>query len=167
MKHFQFLFSILVLFTVQIVLAPHMALGRITPDFPLLIVAYFAMTRSPERSAAGGFVVGLLTDFFNPQLLGLNALTKTVIGWGLAKASKKSEPDNMIFMFALFGVAALAHDFLYLLFFTGLHPGRFFVMFFTVSIPSALYTALIGVAIHWLATSLKRKAVRTFGKARS
>ncbi|UCG53077.1 MAG: rod shape-determining protein MreD [Candidatus Latescibacterota bacterium] len=167
MKRIEFLVVLIVFFFLQAVLAGRMSIGSISPDFPLLIVVYFAVHKNSFQGAILGFVVGLLQDLFNPSFLGLNAFTKTLTGYGLGLAGSKTERDNWLFLLALFGVAAMAHDFVYLLIFTGLHPGKFFVMWVTVSIPSAVYTAVVGVVVHALVSYSATEVVRYLGKARS
>lgn len=151
----------------QVLLADKISIGRVEPDFPLLIVAYFAVFKGPVRGPVVGFLVGLIQDLFNPAFLGLNALTKTIVGYGLGIAGSKTEPDSSVFLFALLGGAALLHDFVYLLFFTGLSLGKFFLIWVTVSIPSALYTAIVGVLVHVIVSYALREVVRYLGKTRS
>ncbi len=167
MKRVNPLIISLLFVLLQMLLAPRIALGEVTPDFMLLLVAYFAVRRAPERGAMVGFVVGLFQDLFNPELLGLNALSKSLIGYGVGVVGSKTDPDNALLLAALLASAAIANDFVYLLFFTGLHLGRFFMLWVTVSIPSAFYTALIGVVLHWVILRLDGKPGRSFGKARS
>ncbi len=151
----------------QAFFARKMSIGMISPDFPLLIVVYFSIWSGAFRGSIMGFLVGLIQDLFNPSFLGLNALTKTLIGYCMGLAGSKAEPDNTLFLLALVGISALAHDFVYLLIFTGLHLGKFFVMWVTVSIPSAVYTAVVGVLVHWLVSYATGEAARYIGKARS
>jgi rod shape-determining protein MreD len=150
----------------QMLLSPRFALGEVTPDFMLLLVAYFAVRRGPEQAAIVGFAVGLFQDLFNPEFLGLNALAKSLVGYGISVIGSKTDADNSLLLGALLASAAAVGDFVYLLFFTGLHLGKFFTLWVTVSIPSALYTALIGVILHWVARALGSKAGRSLGKAR-
>jgi rod shape-determining protein MreD len=150
----------------QTLVAPRVAIGEIAPDFMLLLVAYFAINRKPEHSAIAGFLIGLLQDLFNPELLGLNALTKSLVGYGMGVVGSKAEPDNVLLLATLLATAALVNDFVYLLFFTGLHLGKFFILLTTVSIPSAIYTALAGIVVYKAAGMFGNKAVRSFGKAR-
>jgi rod shape-determining protein MreD len=158
---------IIILFFIllQVVVAPRITFADIGPDFPLLLVAYFAVTRRPHSGAAAGFLIGLFQDLFNPALLGLNALTKTLAGYALSLASAKIEPESSLLLFPLFGVAALAHEIVYLLFFTGLDLAQFFTLLLTVALPSALYTAVVGVVVYKLADGLSARMVK-FGKAR-
>lgn len=150
----------------QAFFARKLSIGMISPDFPLLIVVYFAIWKGAYRGSILGFVVGLIQDLFNPSHLGLNALTKTLLGYCLGLAGSKAEPDSSLFLLALMGVSALAHDFVYLLIFTGLHLGEFITLWVTVSIPSAVYTAVVGVLVHLLVSYATNEAVRYLGKAR-
>lgn len=166
MRFSQAFIVVLLFLMLQIVVAPRIAIGEITPDFPLLLVAFFSVRRPAQQSAVSGFLIGLFQDLFNPALLGLNALTKTLAGFALSHASAKLEPDSWVLLAPLFGLTALAHDILYLLFFTGLDLGQFFVLLGTVALPSAVYTAAVGVLVYKLAEAVTGKVVTSFGKAR-
>jgi rod shape-determining protein MreD len=156
-----------VFFLLQVLLRDAMSFGSIGPDFPLLIVVYFAVFRGPVGGSIVGFVVGVLQDLFNPSYLGLNALTKSLVGYAMGRAGAQTERDNPLFLIAVFGVAALAHDLIYLLFFTGFHMGKFALSFVTIAIPSAVYTAVVGAVVHALVTFFLAEAVRSLGKTRS
>ena len=158
---------LVVFFLLQAVFSDALTFGQIGPDFPLLIVAYFAIFRGAIAGSIFGFVAGLFQDLFNPSFLGLNALTKTLVGFALGRAGAQTERDHPVFLLALFGVSALAHDFIYLLFFTQLRLGHFFVTWLTVSLPSAVYTAVVGVAVHVGVAFFLTEVVRNLGKTRS
>ncbi|UCH83970.1 MAG: rod shape-determining protein MreD [Candidatus Latescibacterota bacterium] len=158
---------LLVFLFLQAFFARKMAIGSVSPDFALLILVYLAIYKGPLFGSILGFGIGLLQDLFNPSHLGLNALTKTLTGYFTGLAGSKGEPDSGLFLFALLGITALAHDLVYLLIFNGLHLGKFFVAWVTVSLPSAVYTAVVGVVVHLLVTYAATEAVRNIGKARS
>jgi len=151
----------------QLTVAPRIAIGEIAPDFPLLFVVYFSIYSGPLRGSVAGFLIGFIQDLFNPELLGVNALTKTVLGYVMGYAGAKTESDHVVLLAAAFFVGALMHDFVYLLFFTGLAPLKFLALFFTKALPSALYTAVAGVLVHAAISLLGIKVVRPLGKARS
>lgn len=50
-------------------------------DLPLLPVLYYAVTRGPRRALLAGTVAGLLQDSLEGTLLGINALSKAVMGY--------------------------------------------------------------------------------------
>lgn len=160
-------FVLFVFFLLQVLVSDAISFGRIGPDFPLLIVVYFAVFRGALGGSVVGFVVGVLQDLFNPSYLGLNALTKSLVGFAMGRAGAQTERDNPLFLIAVFGVAALAHDFVYLLFFARFHMSEFALTWLTVGVPSALYTAVVGAVIHALVVFSVNEAVRYLGKTRS
>lgn len=157
---------LVVFFLLQAVLSDALTFGKIGPDFPLLIVAYFAIFRGALAGSIFGFAAGLLQDLFNPSFLGLNALTKSLTGFALGRAGAQTERDHPLFLLALFGISALAHDFLYLLFATQLHLGNFFLTWVTVAVPSAVYTAVVGAVVHTVVVFFLTEVVRYLGKTR-
>lgn len=167
MKGLGIVVVLAVFFLLQAVFSDALTFGQIGPDFPLLIVAYFAIFRGAIAGSIFGFVAGLFQDLFNPSFLGLNALTKTLVGFALGRAGAQTERDHPIFLLALFGVSALAHDFVYLLFYTQLRLGEFFVTLLTVALPSAVYTAVVGIAVHVGVAFFLTEVVRNLGKTRS
>lgn len=155
-----------VFFLLQALAHDAMSIGRIGPDFPLLIVVYFALFRGALGGSVAGFVVGVFQDFFNPSFLGLNALAKSLIGYVMGRTGGQTDRENPIFLVAVFGVAALVHDFVYLLLFTQFHLGKFALEWLTVGVPSAVYTAVVGAVVHALVTFVLAEAVRSVGKTR-
>ena len=158
---------LVVFFLLQVLVSDKITFRGIGPDFPLLIVVYFALPRGPVRGSIAGFVVGFFQDVFNPAFLGLNALTKSLAGYALGRAGAQTEGENPVLLLGLFGITALAHDFVYLLVFTQFHVVKFFVTWVTVSIPSAVYTALVGTLVHVIVMFSLTEVVRSVGKTRS
>jgi rod shape-determining protein MreD len=59
-----------------------LGLWGVVPDVVLLFVALVAIKRGRLAGAVAGFSAGLLMDLLtNPQMFGLNALVKTLIGF--------------------------------------------------------------------------------------
>lgn len=61
----------------------------IKPDFFLIMVVYFGISRGPLEGEVIGFLGGLLGDILSGGTLGINALSKTIIGF-LSGITKKS-----------------------------------------------------------------------------
>jgi len=150
----------------QVLAMDKLSIGEISPDFTLLLCCFLALYRGPVQGSILGFIIGFIQDLFNPSLLGLNALIKALLGFAFGHVGRKAIPESAVFFAAIFFIAALAHDFVYLLFFTGLHLGRFFVMFFSIALPSAVYTAIVGTIIHQLLLIVNSRVVRSIGKER-
>ncbi|MDH3197451.1 MAG: rod shape-determining protein MreD [Candidatus Krumholzibacteria bacterium] len=164
MRNFYLLLALLVFLVLQAVLAPRIALGSIAPDFLLLVVVFFALYRGSVRGALLGFAVGLLQDLGNPDHLGLNALTKSLLGYFVGDAGTKTFPESVTILFGLFAVSALGHDVIYLTIFHWPRVGSAFVTVVTAAIPSAVYTALFGVLVDRVFALAGAKVVGVFGK---
>src|SRR5438045_5611807 len=54
---------------------------RIAPDFLLLALLIYTVRAQPGRSAAAGFVIGLLRDALTPASFGAGALAHTLVGY--------------------------------------------------------------------------------------
>ena len=164
MRNFYLFLALLLFLLLQATLAPRIALGPIAPDFLLLVVVFFALYRGSVRGALLGFVVGLLQDLGNPEWLGLNALTKSLLGYFVGDAGTKTFPDSVTVLFALFAVSALGHDVVYLAIFYWPRVGSAFATMVTAAMPSAVYTALFGVLVDRVFALAGAKVVGVLGK---
>ena len=63
--------------------APVLSLGGITPDLPLIVTVFVALQRGPVTGCLTGFVAGFLQDMAGGGLLGVQALTKALAGFGM------------------------------------------------------------------------------------
>jgi len=70
----------------QATLAPALRIADVSPDIPLIVVVLLALRRGPEFGCAAGFIAGLLQDVAAGGLIGVQALTKALVGFGLGTA---------------------------------------------------------------------------------
>ena len=68
-------------------MGPALRIADVAPDIPLIVVVMLAMRRGPEFGCGAGFLAGLLQDAATGGLLGVQALTKSVIGFEANPAS--------------------------------------------------------------------------------
>jgi|SRR5688572_29057974 rod shape-determining protein MreD len=165
MKHLGPIIGIVVYLVLQAAVAPHIAIRSVEPDFVVVCVILFGLQRGPIMGSLFGFVVGLIVDLGNPGFLGLNALTKSILGYGSGRLGAATSPGVLV-LFIVFFVAAFAHDIIYLLVFMWPHVGSAFVTLFTVALPSALYTAVAGILVERLLALLGAKVVTSLGQTR-
>jgi len=166
MRWFYIILAVLVFLLMQVVLADRIALGPISPDFMVLVVAFFALYRGAVQAAIFGFAIGFLQDLSNPELLGLNALTKSILGFTVGKIGTKTVPDNIPFLFVLFMSVTFGHDIIYLLFYHWPRVGSSLAAIFVTALPSAAYTALFGVFVHKLLAFAGPEVAESVGKER-
>jgi len=162
---FYLVLMVLVCLLAQVTIAPRLAFGQVSPDFVMLIVMMVALYRGSIFGAILGFLIGFMQDLGNPELLGLNALTKTLLGFVMGRVGSKTFPENALFLFALLAAVALCHDVIYLAIFHWPDVGSAVKMIFVAAAPSAVYTAVFGVGFDVLGTRFGAKAV-AFGKKR-
>jgi len=132
----------LVTLIAQVAIIPRIAISGIRPDLTVLLVVLAGLRGGPVSGTLAGFFLGLLQDLLVPETLGMNALAKAIVGWQAGKLSGQLAIDGPPLYLGLVTAAVLAHDFVYLLCFTRFDLGRFFAMFFTHAIPTAIYTGL-------------------------
>src|SRR2546430_15442023 len=65
----------------QFTLRSRLGGDRVAPDFLLLALLIYSIRAEPGKSAAGGFVVGLLRDALTPASFGAGALAHTRVGF--------------------------------------------------------------------------------------
>jgi rod shape-determining protein MreD len=66
-------------------IGPLIAIKGIGPDFSIIALVILALATGPIPATAGGFMVGLVQDLAHPNLLGLRALCKCLLGFGLGR----------------------------------------------------------------------------------
>ena len=76
-------------------LRPRLGDDRVAPDFLLLALLLYAIRAKPGRSAAAGFVVGLLKDALTPASFGAAALAHTLVGYLSAWAKALFFAENI------------------------------------------------------------------------
>jgi rod shape-determining protein MreD len=165
LKHIAPFIGILVYLALQASVAHRIAIGPVEPDFVVVCVVLFGLQRGPIGGSLFGFIVGLIVDLGNPGFLGLNALAKTVLGYGAGRLGAATSPGGGVWGIVFF-VASFAHDIIYEMVFLWPHLGNAFITLFTVSLPSALYTAVAGIVVERLLAMLGARVVTSLGQER-
>jgi rod shape-determining protein MreD len=144
-------------------LGPALRIANVAPDIPLIVVVLLALRRGPEFGCAAGFVAGLLQDAAGGGLLGVQALTKALVGFGIGLAGVRlsvTQPlvqvPGLVLLTILEGVARFG--LLKLVRF----PASFADLMTYVVLPQALYNGFLGaalvLALAWVETTRERKA---------
>jgi rod shape-determining protein MreD len=154
-------FILLVVLVLQSTVVYRIEIAGIRPDLLVGFVVYFAWMRGPVAGTIAGFTVGLLQDLDAPGPLGLNALAKSVVGFLVAKAGFRVHRSNVGVRFAFFFVALLVHDIIYFGAITNGDWGDFMREMFFVGLPSALYTAILVLALLYLAERISNRSLLT------
>jgi rod shape-determining protein MreD len=135
----------------QATVAQAIGVGGIRPDLPLIAVVVLASRRGAATGAWAGFFIGLAQDLTNPAFLGLNALAKAVIGFGLGSMRQRFDAATPATHTAVLVVAGLVHDIIYLTIWTRLALSEMAYEIGVRTIPTLLYTAFVGFWVFVLA----------------
>ena len=118
------------------------------PDIILIALVYAALAHGSVWGVVLGFCVGLLQDFYGPTVnLGLNALCKTLLGFGIGYGKEGLYKERPSVLLTVLIVAHLFHDILYFLIDRRFDIGLLLTMLWSRTIPSVVYTVFLGTAL--------------------
>jgi rod shape-determining protein MreD len=117
----------------------------VTPDLPLIMTVLIAFARGPEAGCVVGFAAGLLQDVAGGGLVGIQALTKALTGFGVGLASGRLAAANPLVQVLALVVVTMAEGlarFGLLKFFH--YPPVLPGLLIHVILPQALYNGAVG-----------------------
>lgn len=139
-------------------LAPHLAIGGVTPNFLLLVVITLALTNGPMSGATVGFVAGLIFDLLGTGPVGPGALVLSVTGYLVGSLHAQMFAEGWLLPLTVLAVGTLAAEVAYALLLGLLGSGGpFWLALFTKILPSAAYNTALALLVYpWLARFLRR-----------
>ena len=129
-------------------LAPALRVAGVTPDIPLIVVVLLALRRGAEFGCVAGFAAGLLQDAAGGGLIGVQALTKAVIGFAIGAAGSRlrgTQPLVQVPGLVILSLAEGLARFALLKMFR--FPAPFGELMLYVVLPQALYNGFLGAAL--------------------
>lgn len=136
---------------VQASLVPALRIADVAPDIPLIVVVLLALRRGPEFGCASGFAAGLLQDMAGGGLLGVQALTKALVGFFIGAAGGRlrvTQPlvqvPGLVLLTFVEGVGRFALLKLFRF------PAPFGEVMTYAVLPQAMYNGFVGAALVFL-----------------
>ncbi len=132
----------------QATLAPALRIADVAPDIPLIMVVLLALRRGPEFGCVAGFAAGLLQDVAAGGLIGVQALTKALVGFGIGAAGGRlrvTQPLVQVPGLIILTIAEALARFALLQLFR--FPAPFGELMTYVVLPQALYNGFLGAAL--------------------
>jgi rod shape-determining protein MreD len=123
-------------------------IADVAPDIPLIVVVLLALRRGPEFGCGAGFVAGILQDAASGGLLGVQGLTKAIIGFTIGAVGanlRVSQPLVQVPGLVLLTIAEGLARFTLLKLFR--FPAPFGELMTYVVLPQALYNGFLGAAL--------------------
>ncbi|MBI5418303.1 rod shape-determining protein MreD [Candidatus Poribacteria bacterium] len=121
---------------------------HVKPDLVLAVVVCVALIDNVEQSTIFGFCAGLVEDILCGGILGLNALTKTIIGFTISQFNKNLYNANIIIQALISFLATILHG---VIIYSILENFQFNVSwtdnFLNILFPAAFYNVLLTILI--------------------
>lgn len=143
----------------QVTLVHHISIAGSSPDLVIVLLVALVFERGPVTAVIIGFLLGFLQDLPNASFLGMNALAKSLVAYGVSRLGGGLFPENVFFKWFLIFMASIVNDIIVLLVTTSFSVSDILILFFRYSLMSALYSAVVGVAILELLKAVTRRVV--------
>ncbi len=102
-----------------------------------------------------GFFMGFVQDVYTPEYLGYNTFTMTIMGFVLGVLRETITVENSMVKIAVTVIACLAHDILYLSFYTVFDYSLLLRILVREGISGAVYSAVLALVLitgyQWIA----------------
>jgi rod shape-determining protein MreD len=147
---YRFVVVLAVLVVLQFSLRPRLGDDRMAPDFLLLALLIYTIRAQPGKSAAAGFVVGLLRDALTPASFGAGALAHTLVGYLSAWSKAVFFAENLFVNGCLFFAGTWVRNLVMALASGKMRGGLLGWELLVWSPIQSLTTAIVGVLVLWL-----------------
>ena len=125
-----------------------LAIGGMTPDFLVVLVVIISMIEGQFYGTIAAFCIGLFFDIVSFDLVGTNALAKTIIAFFAGYFSRpgfvRQDIGSMKFIFILF-FSSIANNLIYYIFFIKPMEMSFSEFFLRYGVAMAFYTTVFGI----------------------
>ena len=144
-----YLFSLFVLFLLQISLPVFMPFTALKPNLLLILVSAFGLLRGERTGLLLGFLSGLLIDLLFGDVVGLYALIYMFLGFIVGTFYKSFATNRILLSVSLIGAADVFYGFVCYVFLFLLR-GRFHFGYYLwhVILPEAVFTMTIAVLLY-------------------
>ena len=132
----------------QATVVPALRIGDIAPDLPLIVVVLLALRRGPEFGCVAGFAAGLLQDAAGGGLIGIQALTKAMIGFAIGAVGGELRVTQPLVQVPGLAVLTIVEGIVRFALLKLFHfPVPFGELMTYVVLPQALYNGFLGAAL--------------------
>jgi rod shape-determining protein MreD len=121
----------------------------VAPDFLLLALLIYTIRAEPGRSAAGGFILGLMRDALTPASFGAGALAHTLVGFFSSWAKAVFFAEHVFVKGCLFFAGTWLRNLIVLLASGRLQGAQLGWELLVWSPLQGLTTAVVGVGVLW------------------
>lgn len=142
----------------QQTVARWLSAGGVRPDLMLIALTAVALRRGPVAGLYAGLFLGLIQDVYAVEALGANVLAKGMVGYAMGFFEEKVMKVMAATRVLLLASALIVHDLVFYL--AAGFRGEFFrnALLFQ-SLPSAVYTLVLGAVVFYFAAGFKPREI--------
>ena len=140
----------IVLSIVHLVMINFIQVGGLTPDFLLILCIWIAIREGQFTGLFAAFLIGLFFDFISSDVIGTNALSKTVAAFIAGFFYKEGKASQIIhsFPFLIIVLAcSFVHNIVYFFFYIKSSQLNFFNFFIKYGIALSFYTTVFATFV--------------------
>ncbi len=131
------------------------SIGSIRPDLVMIVLVAVSMRYGSMVGLFSGLAIGLIQDVYAIDSLGANALAKCLVGYGTGLLDEKVIKVMPVTKVLFLGIAFLIHDLVFSLA-AGFHGSSFWNAMLTRTVPSGIYTLLLGSLVFYFIVAPSR-----------
>ncbi|MBC8278273.1 MAG: rod shape-determining protein MreD [FCB group bacterium] len=143
----RIIFELVLLFAAQIALVDLVVIGGYRPDIILIYMIFRCKLVTGYQFVLLGFLIGLTQDLLGGGFIGLNAMSKTLAAFILAKVFAEEIPHGKLKFYLGVTACILVHDFTYNYVFGQNEYMGFFPFLFRRVLPTSFYNLALVMLI--------------------
>lgn len=144
---------------IHVVLLDLVSVGGITPDLLLILVVWITLAEGRFIGLFAGFAIGLLFDIISFDVIGLNALVKTIVafiaGWFYREGKFEQTVGRFRFLFIIF-LSSMIHNLIYFFFYIKISNISYFSLFLKYGLAISFYTTVFAILVMFYVAARKR-----------
>lgn len=136
------------------------AIFGITPDLVLLVLVYIGISGGQIEGTAFGFISGFLLDVYDPEAMGINTLTNSIVGFAVGYSRIGVAAEELRVQALLLFLAGMLHDLIYFTLYSIATPQPILSSVLRYGLGTAFYTACVGAGFSLLLSVRLNKGAR-------
>ncbi len=147
-RYLSYAIIALLLSIIHVLFLDIIEVGGFTPDLLLILTVWICLSEGRFTGLIAGFLIGLLFDVISSDVIGTNALSKTVVAFIAGSFYKEGKTVRTIgsvrFLMVVF-LCSIVHNIVYFFFYIKLSDLSYFSFFLEYGVAISLYTTVFAV----------------------
>lgn len=158
-RYIYYVIIALLLSALHILFINLISVGGITPDLLLILIIWITISEGRFVALFAGFIIGIMFDLITADIVGLNALVKTiaafVAGWFYKEGKEDITLGSLTFPGIVF-LSSIIHNLIYYFFYIKLSEISFLTFFLKYGLAISFYTTVFSLFPMFLRISRRK-----------